>query len=98
MSGRTYPVLRQFFGAYLNADWPEEYGSPLAAAAAFAKETPRPRAIAAVAEIDDLIANARTPAAVATLVEELGCEYALDPEIDDPLAFLRELRSTFVSS
>ncbi len=94
MNVHAYPVLRQFFGAYLNAEWPEEYGSPIAAAAAFAAETPAPRRVAAVAEIDALVAAHHDPASLATHIEALGCDVALDPAVDDPVAFLRTIRAT----
>ncbi|GAC1631799.1 MAG: hypothetical protein NVS4B5_21640 [Vulcanimicrobiaceae bacterium] len=90
-----FPVLRQFFGAYLNAEWPEAYGSPIAAAAAFAAETPVPRRHAAMAEIDELIATTNDPRDLADRVEALGCEYALDPRVDDPRVFLANLRVAF---
>lgn len=98
MSVQFYPVLRQFFGAYLNAEWPEEYGSPLAAAAAYAAETPTPRRHAAIAEIDALVATGSDASALATVIEALGCEYVLDPAVDDPLAFLRIIRATLASA
>lgn len=98
MNAPQYPVLRQFFGAYLNAEWPEEYGSPIAAAAAFAAETPPPRRDAAIAEIDALVATESDPAALAQRIEALGCEYALDPDRNEPGVFLANLRATFAST
>lgn len=93
-----YPVLRQFFGAYLNAEWPEEYGSPLAAAAAFAAETPHPRRGAAIAELDALAASTNDRVALIAQIEALGCEVFLDPTLDDPTAFLANLRATLASA
>ncbi len=97
MHARPYPVLRQFFGAYLNAEWPEEYGSPIAAAKAFASETPRPRRDAAIAEIDALLSEVIDRAVLFSRIEAMGCEYALDPSIDDPATFLSNLRAAFAS-
>ena len=93
-----YPVLRQFFGAYLNAEWPEEYGSPLAAAAAFAAETPHPRRGAAIAELDALAASTTDRTALVAQIEALGCDVSLDPAVDDPAAFLANLRAALASA
>ncbi len=98
MHARPNPVLRQFFGAYLNAEWPEEYGSPIAAATAFAHEAPRPRRVAAIAEIDALLAETIDRAALASRIEAMGCEYALDPSVDDPAVFLANLRAAFADA
>ncbi|MFL6162930.1 MAG: contact-dependent growth inhibition system immunity protein [Jatrophihabitantaceae bacterium] len=35
-----YPLLWQFFGGYLNEDWPDEYANEWAAVDAFARDAP----------------------------------------------------------
>jgi len=93
MIDETFPTLRHFFGAYLNLDWPETYGSPAAAAEAYAIVTPQIRRENAIAEIDTLIGQRREPKALIDFLFELGNEYLLDPLVDDPVDFLNVLRA-----
>ena len=93
----TYPVLSQLFGAYLNQDFPEEYGTATAAAIAFASETKQSRRDEAIAEIDALLGERRDTTSLIAAISELGCEYYLDVRKDDPIAFMGHLRETIAS-
>jgi hypothetical protein len=73
----VYPELRQLFGAYLNAEFADEYGSIAAALAAYRRETGAGHRAAARAELDRITA---APGALTRLDAELtalGCEVAL---------------------
>ncbi len=93
MIDETFPTLRHFFGAYLNLDWPETYGSPAAAAEAYAIVTPQIRRVNAITEIDALIRQRRDPKTLIDFLFELGNEYLLDPLVDDPVDFLNAIRA-----
>ncbi len=93
----TYPVLSQFFGAYLNQDFPQEYGTVTAAAIAFASETKQSRRDEAIAEIDALIGERPNATSLIEAISDLGCEYYLDARTDDPVAFINHLREMIAS-
>jgi hypothetical protein len=71
---RTYPELRQLFGAYLNADFVRDHGSAAEALAAYRRETgPGHRAVAR-AELDRLTAQPGAALRLAADLAALGCE------------------------
>ena len=72
----TYGELRQLFGAYLNADYPADYGSVAAAIAAYRRETGAAHRRAALVELVRLRATTSTHAAFADALAGLGCEVA----------------------
>jgi hypothetical protein len=72
----TYNELRQLFGAYLNADFPAEYGSVAAAIAAYRRETGAAHRRTALLELVRLRATTSTHAAFADALAGLGCEVA----------------------
>jgi hypothetical protein len=71
-----YPELRQLFGAYLNADFPADYGSVPAAIAAYRRESSADHRKAALLELMRLRAAAPSHAAFADALTNLGCEVA----------------------
>jgi hypothetical protein len=83
----TYGELRQLFGAYLNADFPAEYGSVSAAVAAYRRETGAAHRRAALLELVRLRASTSSHAAFADALTSLGCEVAFaDPAAAHALA------------
>jgi hypothetical protein len=71
-----FPELRQLFGAYLNADFPLEYGTVAAAIAAYRRETNADHRKAALLELVRLRATTPPAAAFAEALTALGCEVA----------------------
>jgi hypothetical protein len=71
-----YPELRQLFGAYLNADFPAEYGSVARAIAAYRRESSDAHRRAALLELMRLRATAPSHEAFAAALTALGCEVA----------------------
>jgi hypothetical protein len=72
----TYGELRQLFGAYLNADFPAEYGSVAAAIAAYRRDTGAAHRRAALLELVRLRGTTPSHAAFAEALTGLGCEVA----------------------
>ena len=72
----NYSELRQLFGAYLNADFPAEYGSVAAAIAAYRRDTGAAHRRAALLELVRLRATTSSHAAFADALAGLGCEVA----------------------
>ncbi len=82
-----YLELRQLFGAYLNAEFPAEYGSVAGAIAAYRRETGTDHRRAALRELVRLRATTSTHAAFADALADLGCEVAFaDPSAAHELA------------
>ncbi len=71
-----YPELRQLFGAYLNADLPDAYGSVPAAIRAYCRETGSEHRRAALRELVRLRATTSSHADFGAALESLGCEVA----------------------
>jgi phosphomannomutase len=74
---RTYPELRQLFGAYLNADFATSYGTVAEALAAYRRETGPGHRSAARAELDRLTAETGAATRLAAGLTALGCEVRL---------------------
>ncbi len=75
MSLHPYPELRQLFGAYLNADFVDAYGSVAGALRAYADETSPAHREALRNELARLRAHAGD-AGLRQALHELGCEVA----------------------
>ena len=88
-----FPALRHLLGAYLNRDWPEEYGSIEAAVDAYRREADAARRSSAVSEIDKLLATLLDEAALAEFVGDLGCAYNFEGAPDGAAGFLKMIRS-----
>jgi hypothetical protein len=73
----AYPELRQLFGAYLNAEFAEQYGSVGDALAAYRRETGPGHRAAARAELDRLTAAPGAAIRLAVELTALGCEVNL---------------------
>lgn len=71
---RSYPELRQLFGAYLNADFVRDYGSTAEALAAYRRETGPGHRAGARAELDRLTAEPGAAIRLAADLTALGCE------------------------
>ncbi len=68
-----YPELRQLFGAYLNRDWPEAYGTIEAAIQAFCTQNGIAIVAGAHAEGTELLARPAT--GLAERLDDFGLEY-----------------------
>ncbi len=88
-----FPALRHLFGAYLNRDWPDEYGTVDHALESYRKETDATRRHAAIAEVDAILSKPGSDDAVAKLIDALGCEYDFEPGGDAAIPFLRNLEA-----
>ncbi len=98
MIDEKFPKLNQFFGAYLNLDFPEEYKTADAAAADFVSLMDGEHRSKVRAEIDALIVAFPEPTSLIDAMTELGSGYWLDPKKDDPVAFLTHLSGIFASA
>jgi transcriptional regulatory protein LevR len=78
----AYAELRQLFGAYLNADVADDYGSVGAAIDAYRRETGAAHRHAALVELVHLRATTSSHAAFADALTGLGCEIAFDHPMD----------------
>lgn len=90
ISPGAYPVLWQLFGAYLNADWPDEYDSPADAVEDYLRslsDADQPRVLH---EIDDLLERAPDEQRMLLALEKLHSGY--EPEAD-PVAWIRAVRA-----
>ncbi len=89
--------LLQFFGGYLNEDWPEEYGSAERAVEKFLSESSLETIASTLKELDEVIQKYESGMLTADFFfTEFGCAY--DPKGDgsgvDMLVWLKELRKT----
>jgi hypothetical protein len=87
-----YPELRQLCGAYLNAEFPAEYGSVAGALRAYRRETGAGHRGAARRELDHLTAAAVSDEAIGDELVALGCEVYFDGPAQ-ARALLDEIRS-----
>jgi hypothetical protein len=81
-SHRNFPELRQLFGAYLNADFPDAYGTVPAAIAAYRRETGAAHRRSALGELVRLRATTSSHAAFAAALTDLGCAVAFPQPAD----------------
>jgi hypothetical protein len=77
-----YPELRQLFGAYLNADFADDYGTVAAALAAYLAETGAGHRRAAMIELVRLRATTSSHADFAAALGDLGCAVAFERPAD----------------
>jgi hypothetical protein len=75
-----YSALSQFFMAFLNQDWLEEYGSMDSIAASFVRSNDEGTVTRVVGELSEVTHSARGEAELAKLAADLGAEY--DPYVD----------------
>ncbi len=85
-----FPALLQLCGAYLNREWPEEYGTLGHAVGAYAAETSPARHAVVTREIDELLAS--NPVVVLATLGSLGCDDFENSAT--AVAFLRAARAT----
>ena len=97
MTAPSYDELERFFCAYLNTNWPVEYGSVDVALDAYCAETADEARRAAVAAFDDLLASEKNDAEIAAELAERGNAYAF-VEDESPRAFAAELRARIAGS
>lgn len=77
---RTRPELRTLFAAYLNQDFLEDYGDPVAAVGAFCRSSDTERRTRAAREVHDILEANSDEEGVRRTIAALGLEYHPEAE------------------
>ena len=86
-----YPALWQFFGAYLNQDWREDYESPSAALRDFVSGSPK-LAAGMPEELDQVLSSTTDDAALEETLLNLGSFFVPSRAGHDPRDWVRGLK------